>query len=185
MSPHFCSANRSALLLVTISLLAITPGNGRAEEGAGGGKAGSVTELLPDTLRDPRDRKLDPSVLEGKFVGLYFSAGGCRPCRAFTPTLVESRNRHLDEDFEVVLVSFDESNTDKQRYVYQADMKWPSFPGAGSREARALAEKLGVEGFPTLVILAPDGSVITRDGRLHVTRSAGTALESWKNAHSS
>lgn len=165
-------------------LLTIAVANARAEERVDRDPPGSVTDLLPEILRDPRDRKVDPAMLEGKFVGVYFSAGWCRPCRAFTPALVEFRNSHVDDDFEVVLVSFDESNTDKQRYVYRADMKWPSFPGAGTREARALAGQLGVQGFPTLVILAPDGTVITREGRVDVTRSAETALQSWKNAHS-
>ncbi len=59
-------------------------------------------------------------------------------------------------------------------------MNWLTVPGASSKEARALADRFQVNGIPMLVILAPDGSVVTPNGREDVMVSADTALRTWK-----
>ena len=41
--------------------------------------------LIPDTLLDNRGKKVSSDQLSGKYVGLYFSASWCGPCRSFTP----------------------------------------------------------------------------------------------------
>ena len=48
--------------------------------------------------------------LEGKLVGLYFSAHAHRMCREFTPKLVELYKtlKEKRENFEVVLISLDD-----------------------------------------------------------------------------
>jgi nucleoredoxin len=47
--------------------------------------------------------------LEGKLVGLYFSAHGHRMCREFTPKLVEFYKvlKEKGENFQVVMISLD------------------------------------------------------------------------------
>lgn len=144
----------------------------------------SVTDYLPEVLHDPEGAEITSELLEGKYVGLYFSAHWCPPCRAFTPSLVEFRNRHAEE-FEVLFISFDESGREKRSYVKEASMPWPSVPGARSRDGNALAKALRVRGYPTLVILAPDGSIVTPSGREDVTLYPETALEKWKTAKQS
>ncbi len=140
----------------------------------------SALDGLPDILHDAKGRKVEASTLKGKYIGLYFSAHWCPPCRAFTPSLVQFGNRHSDDNFEVVFVSFDHSNSDKRRYIYDAKMPWLSIPGARSREIQALAERFAVESFPTLIVLAPDGSVLTTQGREEVSFAPDTALDEWK-----
>lgn len=51
------------------------------------------------------------SDLNGKVVGIYFSAHWCPPCRQFTPLLVQTYNKLRAEgkEFEVVFVSSDKS----------------------------------------------------------------------------
>lgn len=147
--------------------------------------AEGVVDLLPDKLLDAKGKKIEGSILEGKYVGLYFSAHWCPPCRAFTPKLVEFRNRNSEENFEVVFVSFDRSNTEKQKYIRSAEMEWPSIKGAGNRTTNQLAKKFDVSGFPTLVILDPNGKIITLDGISDVIHSPETALEMWKGEETS
>jgi hypothetical protein len=48
--------------------------------------------------------------------------------------------------------------------------------------ANLLVKKMGVRGIPFLVILAPDGSVVTKDGRGDVDSMGGKALLKWKSA---
>ena len=52
-------------------------------------------------------------------VGLYFSAGWCPPCRAFSPRLAEFAKCHAD-DLVVVFVSSDYSEQEMKAYVRHA-----------------------------------------------------------------
>jgi nucleoredoxin len=140
----------------------------------------SATNLLPAVLHDAEGKEIDAASLKGKHVGLYFSAHWCPPCRAFTPTLVKFRDDNTGKDFEIVFVSLDKSQGDKKKYIQQMDMKWPSIPGASSKTADSLAQQFEISGIPALIILAPDGSVVTPQGREDVMMSSETALSKWK-----
>lgn len=135
---------------------------------------------IPDKIVDAKGKKVSPEATEGKIVALYFSAHWCPPCRAFTPSLVEFRNKH-SEEFEIIFVSLDNSNTEKQNYMRQAKMSWLTIPGARSRAANTLAERFSIQGIPSLIVLRPDGSVITTDGRTDVMVDPDSALAKWKN----
>jgi nucleoredoxin len=59
-------------------------------------------------------------------------------------------------------------------------MKWLTVPGAGSKEAQSLAGKFQVRGIPALVVLRPDGTVVTENGREDVMVAPDKALDQWK-----
>ena len=122
--------------------------------------------------------------LKGKTLGFYFSAHWCPPCRQFTPTLVNFRNQNADE-FEVIFVSFDNSDEEKESYMSEAKMPWLTIPGAKTRSADALAQTFGVKGYPSLIIIGPDGKMITANGRADVMLSPDTAIDKWKTAAAS
>jgi len=144
------------------------------------GNEPSATNLLPAVLHDAKGKEIDSATLKGKHIGLYFSAHWCPPCRAFTPSLVKFRDENADKDFEIVFVSLDKSQGDKSKYIKQMEMKWLSIPGASSKAADALAQQFEISGIPALIILAPDGSVVTSQGREDVMMSSETALSRWK-----
>lgn len=139
-----------------------------------------LLSILPAKLEDSTGKTIDPASLKGKHVGLYFSAHWCPPCRAFTPSLVKFRNEHADEDFEVVFVSLDNSEGEKRTYIEEMGMQWLTVPGARSNEAQKLAERYQIRGIPSLIVIAPDGSLVTADGRSDVMGSPQTALRKWK-----
>lgn len=141
--------------------------------------------LLPAVLHDAAGKEVDVASLKGKTVALYFSAHWCPPCRAFTPSLVKFRDGHAEDDFEIVFVSLDNSESEKKTYIREMDMKWLSVPGAGSKEAEALAKRFEIRGIPALIVLSPDGSVVTADGRSDVSSSPETALRKWKEKNPS
>jgi len=102
--------------------------------------------------------------LEGKeAVGLYFSAHWCPPCRRFTPILAEKYKKALSEKgLEVVFVSGDKN--EKQFTEYFGDsMPWLSLPW-DSPARESLSKKFSVKGIPCLVVLNPQGEVITKNG---------------------
>lgn len=144
-----------------------------------------ATNLLPAVLHDAEGNEVDPATLKGKHIGLYFSAHWCPPCRAFTPSLVKFRNDNADKGFEIIFVSLDKSKGEKSKYIREMDMKWLTIPGAKSKEAEALAQQFEIRGIPALIILAPDGSLITPNGREDVMMSSETALDKWKEKNPS
>lgn len=136
--------------------------------------------FLPAKLENSRGKKMDSTELAGKYIGLYFSASWCGPCRAFTPKLKEFRNRNLEEGFEVILINFDRTNTEKRRYILDSGMEWPSVPGARRNPSKNLAEAYQVNAFPTLIILDPEGNVITDRGVEEILNDPELAFDQWK-----
>ena len=143
-----------------------------------GVKASKVS--LPDELLDVTGKTVSGETLSGKYVGLYFSASWCPPCRTFTPKLVEFHNANKAK-FEVLLVSADNSEKAQANYMKKYMMPWLAVKHQ-SIAANSLVKKMGVSGIPFLVILDPDGSVVTKDGRGDVDSIGSKAFLKWKSA---
>jgi thiol-disulfide isomerase/thioredoxin len=134
---------------------------------------------FPATLLDLNGNKISSDVLEGKYVGLYFSASWCGPCRAFTPSLIKFRNQNKSE-FEVVLVGADGSSRAQANYMKKYKMPWLAMQNH-SAEVKEVKQVTGVKQIPALVILSPSGNILSKDGKKELVQSAETALESWKS----
>ena len=135
-------------------------------------------EMFPQGLIDADGNAADLGRLKGKIVGVYFSASWCLPCRALTPLLVEFRDRNAG-DFEVVFVSSDRTRQEHRKGMADARMKWLAVEWR-SPPAAAVRKKLDPRIIPSLVILAPDGKEITRDGRDDVEGDPNVALAKWR-----
>jgi len=101
---------------------------------------------------------------EGKYIGLYFSAHWCPPCRGFTPALVSAYKDHLKaKNLEVIFVS---SDRDAGSFAeYYGTMPWLAIPNGDKRKDQ-LSKRFEVEGIPTFVIVdASTGEAITTEGR--------------------
>jgi nucleoredoxin len=89
------------------------------------------------------------SDLEGKLVGLYFSAHAHRMCREFTPKLVELYKtlKEKRENFEVVLLSLDDEEEDfKESFE---TMPWLALPFKDkSCEKLVRYFEHGIEAYP-------------------------------------
>ena len=138
------------------------------------------TDFLPGTLLNAAEQKVSSSSLKNKYIGLYFSASWCGPCRSFTPELIKFRNEHA-ENFEVVLVGGDGSPKAQSKYIKKYNMPWLAMENQ-SEEAKAASKNLQVQYIPYLVILAPDGRVITKDGVSDVRSMGGGAFAHWSGA---
>ncbi|GMT16804.1 hypothetical protein PFISCL1PPCAC_8101 [Pristionchus fissidentatus] len=123
---------------------------------------------------------LDASVLEGKTLGLYFSAHWCPPCRNFTP-LLKDFHAELEDDgeFEIVFVSFDRNETDLNNYLKEAHGNW-YYLALGDELIQSLSAKYEVSGIPALIILKPNGELVTKNGRADVqAKPPPQALKAW------
>jgi nucleoredoxin len=153
------------LTIIAIFSLSVLSGRGEGERG--------FQDLFPGGLIDGEGNPVSLEVLEGKAVGVYFSAHWCAPCRRFTPKLVAYRDAHRD-DFEVVFVSGDRSEKKQFAYMKSAGMKWPAVRFQ-SRASKTLMERFVVEGFPTLVMVNAKGVPLTADGTTFVLKGDGAA----------
>lgn len=131
---------------------------------------------------DSRGNPVELESLEGKIVGLYFSAEWCPPCRKFTPELVKFRDRNKN-NFEVVFVSSDKTEEALFDYMKSTRMRWPALP-FGSEKKGELSEKFGISGIPSLVIVDSQGNLITKNGRADVNENGNRALRDWQKAAS-
>jgi len=134
--------------------------------------------LFPAEILDHKGNIVSSDKLAGKIVGIYFSAQWCPPCRHFTPSLVEFRNKNAKE-FEVVFVSSDRSSDDQLKYMEKYGMKWYTLPH-GSDAANKLKKKYEVRGIPSLVIVDAKGNTITKNGRSDVSGNPSGALANWQ-----
>ncbi|XP_068640795.1 probable nucleoredoxin 2 [Aristolochia californica] len=99
--------------------------------------------------------QVDVSALEGKVVGLYFSANWYPKCQQFTQVLA-SVYTHLNErgtPFEIVFVSADE---DLEAFdSYRTTMPWLAIPFSNLDLKKNLNRTYDIEGIPSLIILQP------------------------------
>jgi len=124
-------------------------------------------ELLGDCLLS--DAGIVPiDVLEGKTVGLYFSAHWCPPCRSFTPELAKAfKELRASKNWEICFISSDKEETAFKEYF--AEMPWFALPFADRARKQKLSSRFKVSGIPSLIILDSNAKLITLSGRHEVS----------------
>jgi len=145
----------------------------------------NTADIRMDSLKGVKLIKADgssveaDSALEGKdLILFYFSAHWCPPCRQFTPMLADFYGEV--DNVEIVFVSSDRSPEDMLSYMKESHGDWLGVEH-GSSVANELKQKYGIQGIPTLVVVKPDGSLVTKDGRSHVcSKQPKAAVDGWK-----
>lgn len=122
---------------------------------------GSVASMAGSKLVRTDGSSVMTDYLDNKdYVLLYYSASWCGPCQAFTPTLVDFYNQHADAgNFELVFISNDRSQRAMADYMKKARMPWPALPF--SERQNTLARTYAESGIPHLVLIKPDGTIVS------------------------
>ncbi|EKX37805.1 hypothetical protein GUITHDRAFT_89574 [Guillardia theta CCMP2712] len=127
----------------------------------------TLHEILKDArLVGPGNTTFDASNLKDKYVGIYFSASWCQPCKAFTPQLIQMYSKLKIADgkpFEIVFVSADRSQEAFDSYFGQ--MPWFAVDFQDGNARSTLSSAIGVEGIPKLALFDTEGRLITGEGR--------------------
>ena len=127
--------------------------------------ADAMEAMLGPTLLTEGGEVPTSEALAGKAaVALYFSAHWCPHCRGYTRKLAQLYNDvYKAKGMEVIFVS---SDRDEGAFgEYFGEQPWLALPFGDRKRKNDLSKKFTVSGIPSLVILSPDGEVITKDGR--------------------
>jgi len=109
---------------------------------------------------------IDLAAQKGKVVVLDFWATWCAPCLEELPDLIDIYEKYRGrKDFVLIGVSRDFSEADLRRFLEKNPrMAWAQVVGADSGADEA-AEKFGIAGIPTLVVLDREGRVVAPEVR--------------------
>lgn len=128
-------------------------------------------------VRNKAGNQVDLS--QSQLVGYYFSASWCPPCRGFTPILEETYQAWSADkrSIEVVLVSSDQDPEAAMGYYNKMSFCMLDFNDMGRKSF--LSQKYGVSGIPCLVIVARDGTMVSKVGVQEVKAQGSGAFGMW------
>lgn len=126
------------------------------------------SEVIVGPLLKNNCQSQDSTALEGCYIGVYFSAHWCPPCRSLTRVLVESyrKIKESGQKFEIIFISADRSEDSFKQYF--KEMPWLAVPYSDETRRSRLNRLYGIQGIPTLIVLDPKGEIVTRQGRVEV-----------------
>ncbi|XP_005091445.1 nucleoredoxin-like protein 2 [Aplysia californica] len=118
--------------------------------------------------------------LAGKVVCLFFSALWCAPCQHFIHMLrdVFAELRRRKEPIEIVFISFDKTEKDMLEYYKNSHGEWLALQ-FGDNFKELLAEKYSISVIPKLVVIQPNGNVISSKGRKEVQDKGIVCMRGW------
>lgn len=136
--------------------------------------------LAATSLVDPQGQVVAYDAIKDAYKGLYFSAHWCPPCKAFTPQLISvyEKIKKKEGNFQMIFVSSDRS--EESWRAYHSTMPWLSVSWEGEDVRRELATNLEVQGIPTFVVLGPDNTVITAEGRAELAEDPEAERFPWR-----
>lgn len=120
-----------------------------------------VGTAMPDfEFTDFAGKKRRLSEFSGKYVLLDFWASWCPPCRAEMPHLREAYKRYQAQGFEILGMNADEPAVvpDVKNALKQYGAEWTQ---ARRESVVGVMERLGIDSFPTTLLIGPDGKVVS------------------------
>ncbi|XP_048378065.1 nucleoredoxin-like protein 1 isoform X1 [Stegostoma tigrinum] len=148
-----------------------------------------VTLIVNNRDRDQLDtpQQLENKV-RNKLVLLYFGSRECPKCQEFTPVLQEFTNQLLDEFYVEraaqlvpVYVSQDQTEEKEQQYLRTLHKKWLYLPFQ-DRYKRKLQKMYNINIIPSIIVLKPNGDLITRNGVAEISTLGVGCFKNWWEA---
>ena len=116
-------------------------------------------EAPPFSAHDLEGHPIALAQLRGQVVLLDFWASWCGPCRAAMPELRRLHERFASQGLVLLGISLDEDPSSMRTLLTNDKIMWPQIHGSAAHD---IANRYGVSGLPTTVL-------IDRDGRLFVS----------------
>ncbi len=121
---------------------------------------GKPLELAGDTHDG---NEFDWKSYRGKVVVVDFWATWCGPCRKEMPNVKALYEKMNARGFEVVGVALDDDPDAVVEYVEEEEIPWQNIVGA---KAKQLAQKYGVKGIPTMMLVDRQGNILAVANRV-------------------
>jgi nucleoredoxin len=141
----------------------------------------SMSDLFGDVLYTADGDEVGIDAVESKsIIGIYFQSPSCMACGQFTPILIDFYEElGLDgKSFEVVLVSFADSQEDMLANMHESGMPWLAVPTGGIK-AQGMTDLYDIQFVPTLIVIDNGGRTITMDGVADVFNRGVAAYDVW------
>jgi len=120
------------------------------------------------------------SNIKGKYILLDFSFAGCNPCHQSIPELKYVSSKY-GKRLEVVSFTVD-NRKNWLEGIKNEKVTWPSlYDGKGNYSKVIL--KYGVQGYPTFVLISPQGNIIDKWVGYDKTEKAGKPIETHLTKH--
>ncbi|KAF1768754.1 hypothetical protein GCK72_000567 [Caenorhabditis remanei] len=121
-------------------------------------------------------------VFDGRIMGFYFSGAWCPGCLWFTPVLRNFYSQ-VEEDFEILFISADETEQQMKLYQQQYHGNWFHLPYK-SQLANHFDSAFTVKKIPTLVIMKPNGVILNPDAGQEIQncQNPKELVNRWKNS---
>ena len=117
--------------------------------------------VAPDfTLKDINGKDFKLSSLRGKYVLLDFWGSWCGWCIKALPNMKECYNKNSKNGkFEIVSIDCNDTEAKWKAAVKQHAMTWTQVK---NEEKDGVPTMYGVSGFPTFILISPDGKIVKR-----------------------
>lgn len=128
-------------------------------------KSFPIHSYFSNCVKENNGNIINSLQLDGKIIGLYFSAHWCSPCRHFTPILSEIyKSLQLQgKNFEIIFISSDYDSDSAD--MYYSSMPWKMLLFDETRKRKELSKQFSIQGIPALILLDEQGQTITTNGR--------------------
>ena len=118
---------------------------------------------------------------KGKFVLLDFWFIGCGPCERDIPDLKLAQELFGDQGFTVLSIhTAGQSPENVKQFADARAMPYPLSIDSASEEIMTEYKKAGVRGFPSYLLIGPDGKIIKNDGVSREGDAIGISLRTDK-----
>ncbi|MBQ3350619.1 MAG: TlpA family protein disulfide reductase [Thermoguttaceae bacterium] len=126
--------------------------------------------LVGGTFIDDTEYKAEDYA--GKTVLIDFWATWCGPCRGEIPNVKKLYAYYHEKGFEIIGISSDRDVETLKKFIEKEEMPWKQImrDKALVADGQTMGSYYGVTGIPTMILIGPDGKVITINAR-------GQALE--------
>ncbi len=126
--------------------------------------------LVGGTFIDDTEYKAEDYA--GKTVLIDFWATWCGPCRGEIPNVKKLYAFYHEKGFEIIGISSDRDVETLKKFIEKEEMPWKQMmrDKALVADGQTMGSYYGVTGIPTMILIGPDGKVITINAR-------GKALE--------
>ena len=115
-----------------------------------------VVNLLENGIISKKKGSLDDYVGNGKYSLLFFWASWCFHCEQAAPNVEAAYEKYRDKGLEVVGISEDSDTEAAVKAIQDLELHFPQILDP----SRELGKKYDILGYPQILLIAPDGSIV-------------------------